>query len=115
MTLEAELPRTCASCAHLIGRRGAPEFHEGWLCGAPQNITSYKLNLVSGVSEAQYHWRQCLEARKDEWQALPPNKRALLSCGEAGQWWQLYIQPEYSPRTLGKVSADDLFKELENT
>ena len=75
---DAPKPKTCVTCAHLVGRRAAPEFHEGWLCGAPPNIAFHKVNLVSGVNEPAYRHRQCLEARAK-----------VGACGPEGAWWEL--------------------------
>lgn len=124
-------PKTCATCAHLIGVRHQTQYHEGWVCGAEENIANRVLNLVSGVLEPQYRFRQCLEARKPHTEAFPPDmegqftirgsrtyqiKRGFisLSCGPEGLWWKLYEQPKYAaPSTLGKVSAEALLSELE--
>jgi len=87
-----------------VGRRSQPEFHAGWLCGAPENIESYTLNPVTGDKEPNFKVRQCVAAR------VRPD-----SCGPEGKWWLLYERPEYYGSALkpSTSNADDLLKQLE--
>ena len=99
MTLEA--PKTCVTCAHLLGRRVSIEYHQGWVCGAPENISSHVLNLVSGMEEAQYTSPRCTATRQEEG-----------ACGPLGKWWVLYEKPDFT-KGLQQSNADNLLKLLE--
>ena len=109
--------KTCAECAHLIGVRNHPEYAAGWLCDHPSNIKSTSIDPVTGLETKARVYYNCGEARKDEWKTLPPNKRVLMSCGQAGQWFKLYEKPTprvIPPRAGASPGAEALLNELEN-
>src|SRR3990167_8200309 len=98
--------KTCAECAHLIGVRDHPS-----------NIKSTSIDPVTGLETKARVYYNCGEARKDEWKTLPPNKRVLMSCGQAGQWFKLYEKPTprvIPPRAGATAGAEALRNELEN-
>ena len=97
-------PPACAACVHLLGKREATDYYQGWLCNHPENIASQTRNLVTGLVETQYVKMNCVEARTD-----------FSACGPAGRGFELYVKPEYHPPGGGKTtkSADELLKELE--
>ena len=96
--------KTCAECAHLIGVRNCPEFAAGWQCGAPGNVKSTEISVVTGLEKQHYFHLTCADSRREE-----------LSCGPLGQWFKLYEKPPHqAPRAAGKASAEDLLSELES-
>ena len=97
-------PPACAACVHLLGKREATDYYQGWLCNHPENIASQTRNLVTGLVETQYVKMNCVEARTD-----------FSACGPAGRGFELYVKPQYpegSP-SARVVSADSLLAELD--
>ena len=97
--------KTCAECAHLIGVRNCPEFAAGWQCGAPGNVKSTEISVVTGLEKQHYFHLTCADSRREE-----------LSCGPLGQWFMQYEKPAprvIPPRAGASAGAEALLNELE--
>jgi hypothetical protein len=95
-SIEPVSPRICASCKYLLGNRTRLDTVENWKCHHPNNIADRRQNLVTG--------EHIIELRA---QFLPSMRvgNGTGDCGEPGNWFELYIRPDYStPVPIAPVS-----------
>ena len=110
----------CKDCKHLVGRRNYPEHAESWLCGHPSNILGENTDSVTGEVLRSYRISRCYSMRTNLLYTPGSSGEVInKNCGEAGAWFEPYVQPHYegkgSPAISQAARADELFAELVQT
>ena len=84
--------KPCIKCAHLLGNRSYIDNYQHWKCGAPQNIKSEDINLVTGQKYKIYHEASCVDQRLYDSISDAHNNK-LPRCHRKGDWFELYTPP----------------------
>lgn len=81
---EGEKAKACVDCVYLLGiRHRINDAAEMWRCCHPENVVGWEVDLVTGVKHKKFKLTESIYIAR------------LEHC--KGNWWELYVQPQYSP------------------